>query len=125
MAKSKPPLPPEVNESNILSYSNKGQSSKPNKCRGKNPRNKPSPELKAEPDFQGRLTDLEGYIFDLGPRASDKFVPKMKELKRYLRATYSGRFQPSLTHICLTSLIQELSAQNRCRDELPQEKEHQ
>ena len=80
MVKLKPSCPPEVNEPNILTDGNKVQSSKPKKYRGKKPRNKPSPEPKAETDFQGQCTDLEGYIFDLGPRASNKFAQTMKEL---------------------------------------------
>ena len=36
------------------------------------------------PDFQGRCTNLEGYTFDLGPRASDNFARTMKELERYM-----------------------------------------
>ena len=39
---------------------------------------------------------MEGYIFDLGPRASDKFSQTMKELERYLGATYSDICQPSI-----------------------------
>ena len=52
------------------------------------------PETKTE--FQGRCTDLGGYTFDLGPRASDKFARKMKELKRYLGTTYSDSYQPDI-----------------------------
>ena len=69
MAKFKPPPPPEVNKYNIPTYGNKGQASNTKKYRGVNPRNKPRLEPKSETDFQGRCTDSEGYIFDLGPRA--------------------------------------------------------
>ena len=58
MAKSKPPLPPEVNELNILTDRNKGKSPKPKKYRGENPQNNTTPDLKADPNFQGQLTDL-------------------------------------------------------------------
>ena len=53
-------------------------------------------ETKDKTDLQGRCTDLEGYIFDLGPRAPDKFARTMKEMEWYLRATYSARFQPEI-----------------------------
>ena len=81
MVESKPSRPPEGNELKILPDRNKGQVSKPKKYRGKKqPRNKSSLEPETETDFQGRCTDLEGYTFDLGPRASDKFARTMKEL---------------------------------------------
>ena len=94
MVKSKPYHPTEGNEWKIPTDRNKGQVSKPNKYRGKKqPRNKSSLEPETETDFQGRCTDLEGYTFDLGPRASDKFARKMKELERHLRKTYSDSCQ--------------------------------
>ena len=81
MFKSKPSRPTEGNESKILNVGNKGQSSKPKKYSGNKPQNKPSPDPKTDTDFQVRCTDLEGYTFDLGPRASDKFARTMKELE--------------------------------------------
>ena len=88
MVKSKPYRPPEGNSSKIRTDRNKWQVSKTNKYRGnKQPRNKSSLEPKTETDFQGRCTDLEGYTFDLGPKASDKFSRTMKELERYLGTT--------------------------------------
>ena len=45
---------------------------------------------------QGRCTYLEGYNFDLGPRASDKFAITMKELEQYLGTTYSDICQPAI-----------------------------
>ena len=88
MAKQKPSRPPEGNELKILTDGNKGQVSKPKKYRGKKqPRNKSSLDPKTETDFQGRCTDLEGYTFDLGPRLSDNFARKMKELEQYLGTT--------------------------------------
>ena len=51
------------------------------------------PELKYEIDFKGQCSDLEGYIFDLGPIASDKFYRMMKEMERYLGITYRNRCQ--------------------------------
>ena len=74
----------------------KGQASKTNKYRGKTPQNKPRPYPEAATDFQGRCTDLEGYIFDLGPRASKKISQTMKKLEQYLGATYSDIFHPSI-----------------------------
>ena len=89
-----PSCPPEGNELKIPTDGNKGKASKPKKYRGKKqPRNKSSLEPKIETDLQGRCTDLEGYTFDLGTRASDKFARTMKELERYLGTTYSDSFQ--------------------------------
>ena len=95
MVESKPSRPPEGNGLKIPTDGNKGQVSKPNKYRGKKqPRNKSSLEPETETDFQGRCTDLEGYTFDLGRRASDKFATTMKELDQYLGTTYSDSCQP-------------------------------
>ena len=97
MVKSKPSCPPEGNESKIPTYGNKGKDSKTKKYRGKKQsQNKSSLDHETETDFQVRCTDLEGYTFDLGPRASDKFSRTMKELERYLRTTYSDRCQPAI-----------------------------
>ena len=79
MVKSKPSRPPEGNELKIPTEGNKRQASKPKKYRGKKqPQNKSSLDPKNETDFQGRCTDLEGYTFDLGPRASDKFSEQLR-----------------------------------------------
>ena len=75
---------------------NKVQASKPKKYRGKKPLNKPSLEPETNTDFKVSCTDLEGYTFDLVPRASDKFAIKMKKLERYLGATYRDICQPSI-----------------------------
>ena len=94
---SKSSRPPEGNELKVRTYGNKGKVSNPKKYRGKKqPRNKSSLEPKTETDFQGRCTDLEGYTFDLGPRASDKFARTMKELERYLGTTDSDSCQPAI-----------------------------
>ena len=94
---SKPSRPPEGNELKIPTDGNKGQVSKPKKYRGnKQLRNKSSLEPETNTDFQGWCTDLEGYTFDLGPRASDKFARIMKELERYLGTTYSDSCQPAI-----------------------------
>ena len=83
MVESKPSGPPEGNELNFLTDGNKGQVSKPKKYIGKKqPWNKSSLEPETETDFQGWCTDLEGYTFDLGPRAYDKFARTMKELEQ-------------------------------------------
>ena len=73
MVKSKTSHPFEGNELNILTDSEKGQTCKPKKYRGNNPKSKPSLDTKADTDFQGWCTDFEGYIFDLGPRVTEKF----------------------------------------------------
>ena len=97
MVKSKPSCPPEGNVLKIPTDRNKEKSSKSKKCRGKKqPRNKSILEPKTKTDFQGRCTDLEGYTFDHGPRASDKFSRKMKELDWYLGTTYSHSCQPAI-----------------------------
>ena len=97
MVKSKPSRPPEGNELNILTDGNKGQASKPNNYRGKKQhKNKSILEPKTKTDFQGRCTNLEGYTFDLVPRASDKFFRTMKELEQYLGTTYSDSCQPAI-----------------------------
>ena len=65
--------------------------------RGKKTRTKnQGPELEDETDFKGRYSDLEGYIFYLVPIISDKFTRIMKELERYLGATYSNRCHPAI-----------------------------
>ena len=87
MVKSKPSRPPEGNESKIPTDGNKGNASNTKKYRGKKHQNKPSTEPKTETDFQGRCTDLEGYNFDLGPRAYEKIDITMRELEQYLGAT--------------------------------------
>ena len=75
MVKSKPSRTSEGNELKILIGGNKGQSPNTKKYRGKKTLNKTGLEPEAETDFQGRCTDLEGYVFYLGPRAP-------KELER-------------------------------------------
>ena len=97
MVESKPSRPPEGNEQNIPTDRNNVQASNPNNYRGKKqPRNKSSLEPETETDFRGRCTDLEGYTFDLGPRASDRFARTMKKLEQYLGTTYSDSCQPAI-----------------------------
>ena len=79
MVESKPSRPTEGNELKIPTDGNKGQVSNPKKYRGKKqPQNKPSLDPETETKFQGRCTDSEGYTFDLGPKAYDKFTRTMK-----------------------------------------------
>ena len=96
MVELKPSHPPKGNKSKIPTDGNKVQSSQIKKYRGKKPINKPSLEPETKTDFQDRCTDLEGCTFDFGPRASVKFTRTMKELERYLGATYSYSCQPSI-----------------------------
>ena len=96
MVKSKPSHPPEGNELKTPTEGNKGQASKANKYGGKKPQNKPILEPKTKTDSQGRCTDLEGYTFDLGPWATDKFARTMKELEIYPRTIYSESCQPDI-----------------------------
>ena len=51
--------------------------------------------LKSKTNFKVQCSDLEGSIFDLGPRALGKFAMTMKYLEQYIGATYSNSFQPS------------------------------
>ena len=94
MAEEKPSRQPDVNVLQNPTDRNKGQDSKTKKYRGKKPQNKPIPNTRPKTDFNGRCTDLEGYIFDLGPRTSYKLAQTMEELEKYLRATYRDRCQP-------------------------------
>ena len=96
MDKPKPSRLSEGNESNISTDRNKGKSSKPKKYRDNKPQNKPSPEPKTDTEFQGRFTDLECYTFYLGPRASETFARKMKDLERCLGVTYIYVCQPAI-----------------------------
>ena len=69
MAETKPYCYPEVSESNDK---NKGQASKPKRCRGNNTWTKTQGmEIKYETKFKGQCSDLEGYILGLVPRASE------------------------------------------------------
>ena len=45
------------------------------------------PELESDTNFKGWCSDLEGYVFNIGPRASTKFSRTMKGMERYLGAT--------------------------------------
>ena len=96
MVKSKPSRPPQGNESKIPTDGGKGKSSNTKNYRVKKTWNKPSLDPKANTDFQGWCTDLEGYTFDLGPRASDKFAQTIKEMERYLGSIYSDICQPAI-----------------------------
>ena len=58
MVKSKPSHQPKGNESKNLIDGNKGQTYKLKKCRGKKPRNKPSPEHEYKTHFKGQCNDL-------------------------------------------------------------------
>ena len=83
--------PYEVNWFKNLTGGNKGQASKSNKYRGNKTWTKSQvPYPKAGTDFKGWCSDLEGYIFNLVLRSSEKFFRTMKDLERYLGATYSN-----------------------------------
>ena len=102
MVELKPSRTPEGDELKNQTDGNTEQASKTKKYGCKNHQNKPSPEPEAETNFKGRCTDLEGCIFDLGRRASDKFPQTMKELDQYLGATY--------IYICRTAILTETPA---------------
>ena len=95
MVKTKPSRYPEGKESKNLTDEHKGQATKTKRYRGKNNRTKTQVlELKAETNFKGRCSDLEGYGFELGTRVLEKFARTMKELELYLRENYSDIYQP-------------------------------
>ena len=54
------------------------------------------PEIEAETNFKGQCSNQEGYIFNLGTRAPDKFARTMKNMERYLRETYSDICKPAI-----------------------------
>ena len=84
---------------NILTDEHKVKSPKTNMYRGTNTWiNTQGPELKADTDFKGWCSDLEGSssIFDLGLRALDIFSRTMKDLEQYLGATYRNICQPAI-----------------------------
>ena len=63
----------------------KVQASNPKRYRGKKNRTKTQgPELEAKTDCKNCQSELEGYIFDIGPIALDKFARTMKELEWYI-----------------------------------------
>ena len=53
-------------------------------------------EAKADTFFNGWCSDLEGCVFDLGPRPSNKFSRTMKEPERYFGETYRNICQPEI-----------------------------
>ena len=95
MVEIKPSRYPEGNKSKNSTDKNKGQAFKTKRYRCKKMRTKTQgPELKSDTDFKGLCSDLEGCVFDLGLRASDKFARTMKDMERYLRAIYSNSCYP-------------------------------
>ena len=97
MVKTKPSCYPEGNHSKNLTEKHKGKAPKKKSYGYKRTRTETQgPEFEAETDFKDRCIDLEGSIFDLGPRASDKFAKTMKELERYLGATCRNICQPEI-----------------------------
>ena len=53
-------------------------------------------EPEANNNLKGQCSELEGYILDLGTRASDKFDRKMKYLERYIGATYRNSYKQAI-----------------------------
>ena len=82
-----------------------GQASEPKMYRGKKkPSKTQCQEPEADTNFKGQCSDLGGYIFDLGPRVSDKFTRTIKELEQYLGATYRESCQIVITTETPTTL---------------------
>ena len=97
MVKAKPPRYPEGNKSNNSAEKHKGQAPNTKRYQGKKNRtNTQCMELEAETNFKGWSRYLEGYIFELGPRASERFPMMMKDMELYLGETYSDSFQPGI-----------------------------
>ena len=91
MVENKPFCYLEGNGLKNLTDENKGQVYNPKRYSYKKTRTKTQvPELKAETNFKGRCSDLEGYIFDLGPKSSDKFSRTTKETEQCLGETCSN-----------------------------------
>ena len=98
VVKNKPSQSPKVNELKNLNEKNKARLSNHNTCRGKKTLTKTQgTEIEVKTDFKGPWNDLEGYILDIGLRSLDKFSRTMKELERYIGATYSDSCQTSIT----------------------------
>ena len=72
MVESKPSHPPEGNEQKIPTDRDKGKTTSPRSTKVRSLQKKPILETKAKTDLQVRCTDLEGYIFHIGSRASGK-----------------------------------------------------
>ena len=96
MVESKPSINlKEISWRNQLTK--KWQAPKSNKYRGKNTWTKYQVlEPKSKTNFKVWCSDLEGCIFDLGPRASDKFYSMMKDMEQYLGDNYSDICQPAI-----------------------------
>ena len=97
MVETKPSCPPEGNDLNNSTDKNKGQAPKSKNYRVKKTLTKyqvPDPEAKT--NSKGWFSDLEGCIFDLGLKASDKLSINMKYLQRYLGATYRDSCQSDI-----------------------------
>ena len=78
---SEPYLTPEINKLKKLTEKNKGQSPRSNKYRGKKTLNKyQGPEPKADTNFKGQCSDLEGYIFNHEPRSLETFSRTMQDM---------------------------------------------
>ena len=81
MVNTKPSRTPEGIESKNSTDKNKGQAPKSKKYIGKNIRTKSQgPDHESKTDFKVHYSELYGYIFDLSPRALEKFFRIMKEL---------------------------------------------
>ena len=97
MVETKPYYPPEGNESKNSTEKQKVQATKKNNYQcNKTWTKTQGPEPEAKTEFKGRCSNLEVYIFNLGPRASDKFARTMKELEIYLVETYINIWQPDI-----------------------------
>ena len=94
MIESKPYGSPEGDELKGSTEESMGQASEPKMYRGKKkPSKTQCQEPEADTNFKGQCSDLGGYIFDLGPRVSDKFTRTIKELERYLGSMYRDSYQ--------------------------------
>ena len=108
MVNNKPSCSPEGKKLKNLTKKNKGQSSKPNRYRGKKMGTKTQgPELEDETNFKGWCSYLEGYILNLGTISSDNFPGLWRIWSDILgqptaisirQTSWPRHWKPSLTH---------------------------
>ena len=97
MVKSKLFLSSEGGDSKVSTEKSKGHASNPKRYRvNRTQRKTQGQEPEADTNFKGNCSDLEVYIFDLRPKASENFARMMKELERYLGETYRDTYHPKI-----------------------------
>ena len=106
MVKTKPPRSPEGNMLKNSTDKLKVQATKTKRYQGKKTRTKTrDTELGAKTHFKGWCSSIEGYIFDLGTRATDKFSREIKDMEQYLGSTYSDGCQTAIITKTLATFL--------------------